>query len=385
MKILQITPYYLPHTGGVERYVANLSKYLAKNGHEIEIYTSNIPPVKNSENISGITIQRYKSIAEPLRNPIIPGLIIPKKERIKQFDLIQIHLLYSSVALFGYIIKKIENKPLILTHHGQVKFGNNYWDSIVKIYEKIVFPPLLKNADYSIVLSDSDAKHINSLGMDKNRIAIIPNAICVDDFFDNNSDNVPDINLKYQLSDIFTVLFVGELSARKGIIFLIKAFLILNSRGLSGKVKLLIVGTGNQYEILNKFVKNNKIEDMVLFLGNISFAELLGVYKSSKIFVLPSLSEGLPTVILEAMFFEIPVIATDIPGIRDHFNNTALLIPPKDEIAIADAIITLINDRELANKLKLNGKKLVLSEYTWDKISLEYDKIFSNLIHVKNH
>ena len=303
MKILQITPYFLPHTGGIERYVGNLSKYLVKKGHDVEIYTSNIPRTKKIEIIDGTKIRRFTSIAEPLRNPLVPAFIFPHKDEIKKFDLIQVHLLYSSAAIFGHILKKVDNKPLILTHHGQMKFGDRYRNFIVRMYEKLIFSWLLKNADHAVVLSDSDAKFIASFGMDRNRISVIPNAICVEDFSYHNTIDTSDFIIKYKLENTVPILFVGELSARKGIIYLIKAFSILNSIELGSKVKLLIVGSGDQLETIRKAIIEYKMEDTVIFLEKISFVDLIKAYKSSKMLIVPSLSEGLPTVILEAYYF----------------------------------------------------------------------------------
>ncbi len=121
MKILQLTPYYFPHKGGIERYIANLSKYLIKNGHEVEIYSSNIPRTYSIEILDGVTIRRYTSIGEPLRNPLIPGLLFPSKD-LKKFDLIHVHMLYSSLAIYGILQKKLYGIPVVVTHHGRMRF-----------------------------------------------------------------------------------------------------------------------------------------------------------------------------------------------------------------------------------------------------------------------
>jgi len=80
MKIAQIAPYFLPHTGGVERYVYNLSKYLINEGHMVEVITSNVPEGRTFDTIDGIPVRRLKCIGEPcigepLRNPLVPSIV----------------------------------------------------------------------------------------------------------------------------------------------------------------------------------------------------------------------------------------------------------------------------------------------------------------------
>jgi glycosyltransferase involved in cell wall biosynthesis len=214
---------------------------------------------------------------------------------------------------------------------------------------------------------------------------VIPNAICVEDFSYHNTIDTSDFIIKYKLENTVPILFVGELSARKGIIYLIKAFSILNSIELGSKVKLLIVGSGDQLETIRKAIIEYKMEDTVIFLEKISFVDLIKAYKSSKMLIVPSLSEGLPTVILEAYYFGLPVIASDIPGIKDHFSESSLLVPPQDEQALADAIIRLLKDNELANRLSSTGKEKVINNYTWDKIIDEYLDLYTRLIQKNSH
>jgi len=79
------------------------------------------------------------------------------------------------------------------------------------------------------------------------------------------------------------------------------------------------------------------------------------------------------------MYFGLPVVATDIPGVRDHFGDYALLVPPRAEHALADAIHTLLDDEDLAKDFSRKGKALVASRYTWDRITREYETLYSNV------
>mgnify|MGYP000144326075 CR=1 FL=1 len=135
MKILQFVPYFLPYPGGQERYVYNLSKYLVKMGHEVHVITSNFPKSKKFEEIDGITVERYTLIARPLRNPIVPKfLLVPK--RFKDFDIIHIHNEHAFSSMVAAYAKRNGDFPLVLTNHGQLKFGNYLADTIERAYMK---------------------------------------------------------------------------------------------------------------------------------------------------------------------------------------------------------------------------------------------------------
>ena len=75
MKILQLTPYFLPYMGGIEKYVHNLSKFLVERGHELEIITSNFPKTKKFEIMDDIVIRRHACVVRPLRNAIVPSFL----------------------------------------------------------------------------------------------------------------------------------------------------------------------------------------------------------------------------------------------------------------------------------------------------------------------
>ena len=139
------------------------------------------------------------------------------------------------------------------------------------------------------------------------------------------------------------------------------------------------MGSGENLSDARALAKDLDVESHVVFTGRLPFVELMQAYCSSDLFVLPSLSEGLPTSILEAMYFGLPVVSTDIPGVRDHFSDFALLVPPSDEHALADAIHALLDDEDLAKSISRRGKALVVSRYTWDQVTREYETLYSNV------
>jgi len=378
MKIAQITPYFLPHTGGMERYVYNLSKNLIREGHAVEVFTSNVPEGRTHDVVDGIPVRRLKCIGEPLRNPLVPSILFLLDE-LKKFDIIHVHNLYGSLALSIPLLKRFCRIPLVLTHHGQLVYGEPMKDICVKIYEKSIGKVILKYVDNTIVLSESDAQYISSSGFKGDNIEVLPNAINPADFAAYINVDTAEFIGKYHLEGRKRVLFVGEVTNRKGVTTLVKSISLLTKRVLKENFVFVIVGSGENLSDARSLAKDLNVDSWVVFTGRLSFLELMQAYRSADLFVLPSLSEGLPTSILEAMYFGLPVVATDIPGVRDHFGDYALLVPPRAEHALADAIHTLLDDEDLAKDFSRKGKALVASRYTWDRITRGYENLYSNI------
>jgi len=378
MKILQITPYFLPYTGGLEQYVFNLSKYLVKRGHHVEVITSNIPIGLKNEESNGFSITRLKSYGEPLRNPIIPNILFSLKD-LNDYDVINIHSIYALSSIFA-IIKNCQIKtPIVLTHHGKLQFGTFLNDIIVHFYEVSIAKKILNNINCSIALTTSDANFLSTLGMKRERIRIIPNGIDISEFESFNNLDPLLIRESYGLKNKFVILYVGVITHRKGIKYLIEAMSEIKNRISHEKIALLIIGTGPELKSIQALVKKMDLEKYIFFKCRVSNLELMRYYKAASLFVLPSLSEGMPTVILEAFYFNLPVITTDIPNLRDSFHDMAILVPPKNKSKLAAAILDTFYDNESFNKQKLNYKKYIELNHSWEDLSKQYEKIYQNL------
>ena len=220
MKILQITPYYLPHTGGLEQYVFNLSKFLVKQGHQVEVMTSNIPAGLKKEKRDGIQITRLNSYCEPLRNPIIPDILF---KELNDYDVINIHSLYAFSSIFAGIKNKKLKTPLVLTHHGKLQFGSFLKDSIIHFYEGSIARKILTNIDCCVALTASDASFLSTLGMETDSVRIVPNGIDISEFEEFNNLDRTLIRESLSLKNKFILLYVGGITNRKGVKYLIGA------------------------------------------------------------------------------------------------------------------------------------------------------------------
>lgn len=379
MKILQVAPYFLPYKGGQEFYVQNLCKHLVELGHEVHIVTSNYPKENDFKTIQGITIKRYPVIFRILRNPIIPSIYkIGKK--LDEYDIVHVHNEHSFSAMVIAYLRMKRKFPMIITQHGQLRFGNFLLDLIEKTYSKTIGKIIFRRADRIICLSHTDKKYVKRFIKKDRKIKVMPNAIDSVVLSKSVKKNNTIID-KYNIKNKRIVLFVGQIIKRKGIDFLIKAIPYILKDPSKRDVVFLIVGMGDFLNKAKQMTKNLHISDSVIFTNKISFNELIQAYKYSNVYVLPSLSEGLPTTILEAMYFGLPVIASNIPGVRDHFENHALLVPVCNEKKLAEAISYVFDNVDFAKTRSKEGKKLIEDKYTWDIVAQEYCKVYKKLVY----
>lgn len=153
------------------------------------------------------------------------------------------------------------------------------------------------------------------------------------------------------------LLFVGRLEPEKGLPFLVQCVAVLKEQNKN--VHLDIVGSGVEEERLQTLVQNLSVSKEVSFHGYVAFGEsLFSYYRAADFFVLPSLSEGIPNVLMEAMAFGIPIISTSVGGIAGviRHKENGLLVEPGSATALAEAITELIDDPKLTADLGRRAK-----------------------------
>ncbi len=367
MRIAQITPYFLPHDGGMEMYVYNLSRSLIDDGHTVEVITANVPEGRPFEVMDGIFVRRLRCIGEPLRNPLVPSIFLLLNE-LKKFDVIHIHNLYSFTALTFPLLKKFCKIPLVLTHHGQLMFGEPMKDVCVRLYEKSAKGVILGSVDKTVALSESDARHVadhNGTPAAPRSVVTIPNG------YDGRKFRPMDAGkCRKKLGlppDRKVLLNVGRLyGAVKGHEYLIQAM----SEVVAERQDILcvIVGAGRLHGTLENRIRSLGLEDYIVLAGGRPHDEIPIWLNACDLFVLPSLSEGNPTVMFEAFGCGKPFVGTSVGGVPEVITSDeyGLLVAPADPGGLAGAILEAL-DRDW-NRTAIRAFS---ERYTWENISRE--------------
>jgi len=281
------------------------------------------------------------------------------------FDIIHIHMSYKGSFYRKYYVTKIckvHNKKVIIHLHGS-EFKDFYNSGDRRRKEQI--KELFSIADATIVLGDDWEKFICS---------IVPTANV---FVINNAISLPEINEKV-VGRGRTLLFLGALIQRKGVINLLQAIKSLCDEEINN-FKLLIAGSGEEENKLREFVKINKMEERVDFLGWITNEQKPELLKKSDILVLPSYNEGLPISILEAMSYGLPIVSTNVGSIAEAVSNNGFLVNPGDVDGLARSLKLLICNDEVFIRQSKNSRKIAEEKFSEEIFFKKVEKIYRKL------
>jgi N-acetyl-alpha-D-glucosaminyl L-malate synthase BshA len=338
MKICMLG-HFPPHLGGISSYTYLLSKELINRGDEVYVLTY---PHKNIRDIEGIPV----FTAPTLNIKGFRGFIFSISATFKllrmirkyEIDLIHAHYVMPP-GLIAVICSMISGTKTAITIHGSDIFvlaGKPLLRSMIKF--------ILKKSDYVFVVSDSLKDNVLKLGVEgiENKLSITYNAVDVEKFRpDQTSTFKEEMKIDPQKP---VVLFVGNLVWQKGVEYLIRA-----KEFLSEDAEIIIVGYGPMSEELKAIVEFENIEG-ITFTG--ARTDVEKIMPAADVFVLPSLSEGRPTVLLEAMASGKPVVATNVGGIPEIVNDKiGILINPEDPVGLAEAVDKILQDRKLQEKM----------------------------------
>ncbi|EMR74202.1 glycosyltransferase [Thaumarchaeota archaeon SCGC AB-539-E09] len=198
-----------------------------------------------------------------------------------------------------------------------------------------------------------------------------------------NSDRYDQELLKkrYGLEGRKIVLFVGRLTAQKGLDHLISA--IPPIQMAIPESIFLIVGDGPLMNMLRDKSHTMGIENSIKFLGQVEHMNLPELYAMSDMFILPSLSESFPNTMLEAMAMKKPMVISRVgvaPEILRHFKD-AILIEPANKDEIMKSIGAILTDAVLSKKLSRNAHELVIREFSWEKVIDKTLEIYRDSLH----
>ncbi len=333
-KILLISP-IVGGQSGVGQHVRSLSKNLIAAGYTVE--------TRSTENTFYINIKR-------LRNPSF-AFFSWLKTKGAEYDLIHAHNIPSAFPM-----RSIKGKKVLTVHGYYSEQISLLHGRIIGKVARFIEPRILKWADVVTVVSKSAQEVYQKVGVETIHI---PNAI-----------DLREMPRGEERMFSPQIIFVGRLSREKGIDVLIEAMHEIED------AHLIIVGSGPERVSLDACTKKK-----IHMMGEQPWERTIRLIRGSDVLVLPSRIEGMPTVILEAMAVETPVIATEVGGIPEiiEMNREGVLVPKNDVKSITNAIYSVIEDRKLRNYLAKNAKEKVQLEYTWDVVKEKYLKIYEIL------
>lgn len=384
MRVCVLAPEFLPNWGGTGTYFANLLRHLPK---DVDIHVITVRRTARDQENSLVT---SKEIAESLGRPLLIHYLSSAREnffynisfqlaclrelpalcRRYHFDII--HSSHPHMPdLFSRLMRRV-NIPTVTTVHDLIDLKRQLIlrsgvefprldqseKAILTLYPFLRLCEVLyfKTAPVFIAPSRYCARILNTLGIEHERIRVIPNGVDTSIF---SRKNVPSCNRP-------TVLFVGRFVSPKGIETIIDAIpKVLSS---IPDAQFMFTGAGMPTRYLEAIKSRHIPNDSVRFTFS-NYLDMPSVYSLANVFILPSISENCPMSVLEAMSCGTPVIAGNGGGTPEIIESgeDGLLIPPRNSVALASSIISLLQDRRFAARMSANARKKVANKFSAQK------------------
>jgi glycogen(starch) synthase len=367
-----------PHLyfGGVERRIIETAKRL-QNQADITVYSGTKAGFKKPTDINGVTFVPCYSTDRifPLDNWSFNRSISEKAVAINA-DIYEAHAV-SGYGLLKALNKQGIKKPFVHTIHGVLadeyeqareneyqsfrsRIANYFMHRLAKLEGETA-----KNAKLIVTISKYSLEKIQKCyAVDEAKVRIVPNGVDPEKF--KPLEDQEAIKRQFGLGNEPCVLFVGSLIPRKGLPFLVEAAEKIIKE--YSETKFVIAGEGpSKNQLLSNLATANLSGNFTL-LGNVKEDMLPAVYNCADVFALPSIQEGQGIVLLEAQASAKPVVAFDVGGVNEAVRNgeTGLLVKRGDTGELADALLKLLSDKALREKMGANGRRFVTENFTWD-------------------
>jgi glycosyltransferase involved in cell wall biosynthesis len=364
-----VTHTFLPHVGGIERVVYEQSKRLLKRNFEPMVITNRIDTPK-SYVVDGINVECYESLNTGFRLGIPYSIPTPTSletflKAVKSSEMVHAHGHPYLTSLLAAKLAKRYSKPFVLTQHNTFIKYDSIFDSVERLNDLTVGKETLKEADKIITVSNATKDYVLSLGAKPEKIKVLHNGVDLV-HFRPLAGKREEIRRKLGIpQNSIVVLTVRRLVYKNGIDTLIEGANIAVKK--NPKITFLVVGKGPDLNSVQMRIRQLGIESNFRLTGFVKDEDLPFYYNAADFFVLPSKSgEGLPLVALEAMACGLPVIATDVGGIKEILmEDYGKLVPPNQPELLATAVLEFSNVDWSSRRLEL---RLVMEEkFSWDK------------------
>lgn len=379
MKVCLMTSVYaLSESDRNGSFLVESTRYLKERGHEVKVFAPSYEGLAD-HHIEGVPVHRFRYFFKKfenlthgqgapnrIRNPlyllvaffyILFGLISAVRFcRREKFDVIHVHWPFPH-GMWGWAASKLSGAPIVLTFHGaELLLAKKFFfvDAFLK--------HAIKHSEGIICNSTFTAAEVAKL-TDK-PINVIPFGVTV---------NVKEKNATRN-GDTHNLLFAGRIIERKGLEYLIRAIPLMDDELA---VHLNIAGEGNVKASLQALTTELGLDDKITFHGFVPNAQLEDMYSQADVFILPAIvddrgdTEGLGVVLVEALSYQVPVVASQVGGIPDVIidGETGTLVPERSPEAIAEAVESLLRDDERASEMVDKGLAHARSYFDWGRIT----------------
>lgn len=371
MRIVLVSDYFKPHFGGgVERVVEELAHNLVSFGHEVRVITFNPDGWPAREKLDGIEIVRIPALSlEPVLGvPSALSASIHIRRYLEDTDIIHVHNIFFLLSLLTVMSRP--KAPIVTTIHvGSLANLPGLTGAIGRVYERTLGAYVLRKSQAITAVSSAVADHAASLYAEL-PIHVIPNTVDVDRFR-------PSVEPNGIQGENQTILFLGRFSRNKGPQHLVEAIPRVLSEVPESSFDF--VGDGPLRDSLAKRMAELRLNGKARLRGKVP--EVVPVLQRAGVVVRPSLTEGMPLAVMEAMACGRPVLASRVGGTTDLIDDgeTGILFEPGNVDALTTGLIHLLADGKRAAMMGRRAREWAEGRMTWKRVSHGYEQLYEEV------
>lgn len=392
MKIALACPASLPATqfGGIMFLCVDIARELAKIGHDVTIYTTDLDFANNPntfnkklpriESIHGFKINRtHVWLSYQLFYVNLGMYFEMKKNRTDVIHTIGVRSFQSFIAA---LVSKKYKIPLVISDQGGLTTHPDLQKAnpIKKLLYKVQNPMIrfVVNQATKIIVPNEYEKEIFSHYNITSKVSVIRNGISLDELHQPQVD----FKVKYKINSDF-VLFLGRFHRVKGIDILLQAWAIIKDNMHAQNIKLVIMGVDFGFESeMYKIINELKISENIIVIKKPPREDVLAAYSACQFLALPSRWELSPLTPLEGFAFKKTVISTNVHGIPHTITNgeNSILVESENPSKLSSAILKLLNDEKIRTKYGLAGYRMVQDVCNSKKMAEDTLKVYEDIV-----
>jgi glycosyltransferase involved in cell wall biosynthesis len=365
MRVLQLLS-----SGGVygaEKMVVSLAKGLEQMGCHCILGVLDNLHVESSDVITFMRRQNLPVVVFPCKGKMDFNMVHKIRRCMRSHEIGLVHSHSYKTDFYGYLAARDSKSPILATSH--------FWTRRTKSLRLYAYIDqfMLRRFNHVVAVSDEIAGEIIASGVPSAKVSVIDNGIDLAAF----RNPTPGVGVEFRERGMRIVGAVGRLVDQKGFDFLLRAIPRILER-FPGTV-FLIAGEGTERAKLEALASELGITGQVYFMG--ARNDMPNVYASFDVFVLPSLNEGMPIALIEAMATAKPVVATRVAAVPKLVidGETGLLIEPQSPQALSDAICQLLENSVLRERLGRAARAKVEQQFSSQVMAQRYLKLYRQL------